>query len=539
MSPKTLLRYFPISACAAVLLSAGGQRLIASGTDANAGSWQMIVLSSPTQVAVPPPAPVTDAGYQSELTSIKAAQASITNNQRQAVDYWNKGGVLDWNQILISLVAATDLPPEPNADGTYSFPSAANPFAFPQYPFANPPYAARSYSYVSVATYEALKVAWYYKYLYNRPAPYSTNSGVQALSPASNLPGYPSEDGVVSAVSAALMKVLFPTQAALIDQKAAEHQQSAILAGRASQSDMAAGIALGQAVAAIFVARAGSDGMKNATGTQAQWDALAASASARGEIPWKSLEIPPRPPMLPFFGQVQGWMMGPADIVRERPGPPPSTSSAQMQTELTEVVNTVNNLTRAQAAIAYKWADGASSPTPPGHWDFILDSYIPNANFSEVRSARAFALLNMALHDGAVACWDTKYTYFNPRPSQMNPSLRSDIALPNFPSYESGHSVFSGAAATVLSYLFPGDTAYFASQRDEAALSRLYGGIHFRSDIEVGKDHGARVAGYTLRFAQNDGADNSAPSQDDGRGPQVSLPDPSGAQRAKRDARQQ
>ena len=118
-----------------------------------------------------------------------------------------------------------------------------------------------------------------------------------------------------------------------------------------------------------------------------------------------------------------------------------------MQQELAEVRNAVKHLTRAQAAISYKWADGASSPTPPGHWNFIADTYIERANFSEVRAARALALVNMALHDAAIACWDTKYTYFNPRPTQLDPKLRTAIALPNCPSYESGHSVFSGAAA--------------------------------------------------------------------------------------------
>jgi membrane-associated phospholipid phosphatase len=483
--------------------------LLTAGTDAGAGNWRMIVLSAPTQIPVPAPAAVNETGYVSELAAVKSAQSAITTTERQTVDYWNKGGVLQWNNILLAMVANADLPPEPNADGTYSFPSAATPFAFPQFPFANPPYAARSYSYVSVATYEALKVVWYYKYLYNRPAPYNADKSIQALSPATDLPGYPSEDAAISSVTAALLKILFPTQVDFITQKAAEQERAAILAGRASASDIAAGEAIGNAVAAIFAARAGSDGLKAATGTQPQWDALAAAASARGETPWKSLEIPPRPPMLPFFGQVLGWMMSPSDIVNSRPGPPPSTSSQQMKDEMTEVQNAVKHLTRAQAATSYKWADGASSPTPPGHWNFIAEPYVAAANFSEVRAARALALLNMALHDAAVACWDTKYAYFNPRPTQMDPSVRTQIALPNFPSYESGHSVFSAAAATVLTYLFPNGAAQFASDRDEAALSRLYAGIHFRSDIEVGKTHGAVVGGFAVRFGQSDGADGS------------------------------
>ena len=82
------------------------------------------------------------------------------------------------------------------------------------------------------------------------------------------------------------------------------------------------------------------------------------------------------------------------------------------------------------------------------------------------------------------------------------------VGLPNFPSYPSGHSTFSAAAAEVLSYLFPNGEAYFNSEKEEAAISRLYAGIHYRSDIELGKDHGSRVGGYTVRFARTDGADN-------------------------------
>ena len=298
-----------------------------------------------------------------------------------------------------------------------------------------------------------------------------------------------------------------PTSVQEIAEKAGEERQAALLSGKASSSDIAAGVALGQTVAALFVTRAATDGMKSATGTPAQWQALADAATARGEIPWKSLEIPPQPPMLPFFSSVKAWMMTPADILAERPGPPPSTSSDQMKEELTEVKNAVDNLTRDQEAAVYKWNDGANSVTPPGHWNMIAQPYVSGAKYNEVRAARAFALLNMALHDAAIACWDAKYAYFNPRASQLDPTIKVIIPLPNFPSYTSGHSTFSAAAAEVLSYLFPEDASYFASQRDEAALSRLYGGIHYPSDINVGKDHGQRIGDYTVRFAQQDGAD--------------------------------
>lgn len=477
-----------------------------AAADANAGSWKMIVLTGPTQIAVTAPVATTDAGYLTEVAAIKTAQASLTDTQKASITYWSAGGVLRWNEYLRELVARADLPPAPTDGGTYPAPSPANPFAYPTYPFSNPPYAARAYSYVTVAQYEALKAAWYYKYQYNRASPSTVDSGVKALMPATGIPSYPSEDAVESGVNLALLSLLFPTNVEEIKAKAADQQQAAMLSGRATASDVAAGVALGQAVASVFTKRASTDGMKAAGGNPALWQGLADGAKARGEIPWVSQETPARPPMLPVFGQVKGWMLTPTDFVAVRPGPPPSTSSAQMQTEVTEVRNTVNNLTRDQLATVYKWADGVSTVTPPGHWNTIAVPYVEKAQMSEVRAARTFALLNMALHDAAVGCWEAKYFYFNPRPSQMSSDVKVQTGLPNFPSYVSGHSDFSAAAADVLGYLFPDGASYFDAQQQEAAMSRLYAGIHYRSDIEVGMQHGKKIGEFTVNFAKGDGA---------------------------------
>ena len=495
-----------VSLLATVALLLAVPRVVSAGPDADAGNWRMIALTGPTQISVAAPSLVGSSDYQAELASIRSAQGRLTRAQRTAMMYWSRGGVLRWNEILLELVAKADLPPAPAADGTYPVPDANNPFGDPQFPFGNPPYASRAYSYVTVAQYEALKVAWYYKFLYNRQSPAQNDIGIQSLMPATGVPAYPSEDAVVSGVTAELLKLLFPTAVEKITLKAAEQRQAALLSGRASASDITAGLALGQTVAAVFTARAANDGMRTAGGNAAIWQALADAATARGEVAWRSLETPARPPMLPLFGSVRTWMMTAADVLRERPPAPPSTSSGQMAQELAEVKNVVNKLTRAQLAIVYKWADGVSTPTPPGHWNFIAQPLIANAGFSEVRTARAFALLNMAMHDAAVVTWETKFAYFNPRPSQLDPSIRTVIGLPNFPSYISGHSTYSSAAAEVLSYLFPANAASFRAQRDEAAVSRLYGGIHYRSDIEAGKQVGEKVAGYTIQAARSDGA---------------------------------
>jgi membrane-associated phospholipid phosphatase len=478
--------------------------LEAVSLDANAGTWRMILLTAPTQFTVAAPTAVSSAAYLAEVDAIKNAQSHLTSAQRQSIAYWSGGGVLRWNQLLRELVARYNLPPAPAPDGTYPVPSAENPFGDPNFPFANPAYAARAYSYVSAAQADALKSAWYWKYQYNRPSPAKVDNGVSALMPVSDLPSYPSEDAVLSGVTVEMLKVLFPGAVELITLKAAEQRNAALWSGKATASDIAAGLTLGKSVATVFLARASTDGMSTAGGSPALWQSMADAATARGEIAWVSQETPARPPMLPLFGQVRTWMMSPALLIAERPAPPPSTSSPEMATELAEVKNTVDHLTREQLAIAYKWNDGAGTYTPPGHWNDIAAEHIRDARMSEVRAARAFALLNMAMHDAAVGCWESKFAYFNPRPSQLDPGIKTPIGLPNFPSYSSGHSTFSAAATVILSYLFPSDADGFAAMRDEAAISRLYGGIHYRSDIEGGKAHGTRIGAYTLQFAQQD-----------------------------------
>ncbi|MFM9838637.1 MAG: phosphatase PAP2 family protein [Cyclobacteriaceae bacterium] len=526
-----LLMAIPFS-CKDITSSEGLVPLIPTNVDTNAGTWAPVLVTN-NQVIVPAPSATISVAYLAELAAVKDAQSKLTAEQKDIIDYWNVGGVLRWNQIFRKLVAQYNLPPVPNLDGSYPIPDAENPFSNPQFPFANPPYAARAYSYVSVAIYDALKSAWYYKDLYKRPAPYITDNAIQSLMPKIDLPSYPSEEATMSGSAAEMLKVLFPAAVEEITKLAADQRNAAKWAGKATDSDISAGLALGKAVATIMTAnstgvftipgasgasttaltvniaargRFRTDGIGAAIGTPAQWKAFADDAIAKGETPWISLDAPARPPMLPFFGNVRAWNLSPTQIASERPLPPPSTSSDKMKQELAEVKSFANNVTREQIAIVHKWADGAGTYTPPGHWNDIAEEYIRDKKYSEVRAARAFALLNMALHDAGVACWNTKYFYFNPRPSQLDPSIKTTTGIPNFPAYVSGHSTFSASAAAVLSYLFPEATNDFNTMADEASNSRLYGAIHYRSDCKEGLSLGKRVGAYTVTFAQADGA---------------------------------
>ncbi|HTE10042.1 MAG TPA: hypothetical protein VK645_03715, partial [Chitinophagaceae bacterium] len=279
-----------------------------SKTDADAGNWKTVLLTGPTEFPVAAPIATATPEYIAQVNEIRTWQADMTDEEKAIVKYWSAGAVLRWNEILRDLVAKHNLPPYQNADNSYPFPNANNPLAYPQFPFSNPPYAARAYGYVSAATYDALVAAYYYKKLYNRAAPYTVDATVNVMIPKSDLPSYPSEDAVVEGVSVEMLKLLFPGDQDYVQQKAEEHKRARILAGANIRSEIEAGEALGRAVAQKFVVRARGDRAGAAIGNQAQWTKMETDCIARGEKPWYSLEVPKRPPMLPLYGVVKAFL---------------------------------------------------------------------------------------------------------------------------------------------------------------------------------------------------------------------------------------
>ena len=475
--------------------------------DLNAGTWKLVLLSRPDTFAVAAPAATSSPAYAADLNAIKGYQHSLTSDQRAEIKYWSAGGVLRWNEIMRGLVAKYNLPPYQLSDGTYPIPSSANPFAYPLFPFANPPYSARAYAYVSAAQYDALVACWHYKTMYNRPAPYTVDSSVQALAGKTNLPSYPSEGAVLAGVTAEMMQLLFPDEIASIQQKLQQQEFSLIASGAAAPSDVTAGEALGRQVADAFIARGRADNAGKAVGTPAIWSSYVTAAQAAGQTPWESLETPARPPMLPLFGKVKGFLLDSAAVVALRPGPPPSTESDTMKQQVQQALNTVKKATRDQLSQVQFWADGVGTWTPAGHWNYIAAQDFIGQNWSEVRWARNMALLNMAEMDAAIECWYIKYYYFNPRPSQMDPIIRTLTGVPNFPAYVSGHSMFSGAACAILSHILPARAAAYQAMAQQAADSRIYAGIHYEIDCTVGMTVGQNVGDYAVQRALSDGAE--------------------------------
>lgn len=225
------------------------------------------------------------------------------------------------------------------------------------------------------------------------------------------------------------------------------------------------------------------------------------------------------PPLLPYWGANRPMAL---KRVADCPAPPPPPYSEEPGSaffkEGQEVWRIANAATQEQRQFALYWADDpGKTPTPAGHWAYIAGDVLKARKATLADAAEAYARLNIAMSDAFVAGWATKYQVHLIRPvtyvqlvidSNWVPQL---MHTPPFPEYPSGHSVQSAAAAGVLGALFGADTAFtdnthndrgwgprtfrsFKAAADEAAVSRLYAGIHFRSGVEGGKVQGACVA---------------------------------------------
>lgn len=502
-----LIALFVLAACSKDISQRSLPDFEPSSLEQNGGNWKPILLSSPLDITIPAPEATGSAAYQEELEEIEALQQNITASDKKAIAKWKNSGIIKWNETARKLVAIYNIPPEANPDGTYPAPNAQNPGAYPKFPFANPPYASRAYAYLQVAMYDAMVTTWHYKFTHNRMAPAANSQSIQSLEPLQDgLPSYPSEDAVVADVAYLLLKVMFPNDTVFLKKESDEQKRAKLVSGLASPSDIAAGESIAAQVAAKVLARYRTDGMGQSGGNPTVWKELEDAAVARGlTMPWKSLELPARPGMLPLFGNVKQFLISTQQRDSLRPPPPPAIGSEEFKTAIAEVKKMSEIKSGEVWRIAQLWGDGAGTYTPPGHWNEIACEAIVKNNFSELRTARTLALMNMAIFDAGISCWDAKTYYWYPRPSQVDPSIKT-IGLPNFPSYTSGHSTFSAAAATVLGYIFPDNAANYRAMSLEAAESRIYGGIHYRFDSEAGTECGEAIGSFAVKKGQADGS---------------------------------
>lgn len=434
--------------------------LVLAGFEPAAGGWTTWVIDRVSTLRpAPPPSRAATEAELVELRRLAAGRDAVT---RAAIAYWDTGPpAYRWNQLAVAGLLE---------DGVYTH------------------VAVRGLALLHVALHDATVAAWETKYAYKRPRPSHLDRRLSAVVVVPATPSYPAEHAVAAAAASEVLAYLQPDRAAFYRERAEEAARSRMLAGANYPSDLAAGLALGREVAARVIARGRADG---------------SAVAWTGRVPAEVGQWTGNQPVLPQAGWWRPWLLARPDELR--PAPPPAHDSPRMATEIDQV-RTVERTPRRIAAALF-WEHAAGGSRSYQFWNERLSRALLEYRLDHNApwSARAYAMTNVALYDAAVACWDAKYAYWAIRPDQLDRSLRPLFTTPNHPSYPSGHSCFGSAAATVLAHLFPREAAAFEALASESSESRLWAGIHFRSDLDAGRALGRAVGRRTIEWARADG----------------------------------
>ena len=364
-----------------------------------------------------------------------------------------------------------------------------------------PPEASRALAILHLAMFDAVNG------IERTYTPYLVPSGVPASA---------SSEAAASAAAHRVLVALFAERAGSFDDLHAQ-----VLGTLPVSPQRARGAAWGEHVAEQMLAARLNDNS----------DAMVTSPSGGGPGVW----VPTPPPfasyLLPQWGTVAPFAM-PASA-HFRPLGPPALDSTEYADDYNEVkaYGSVASVVRTpdQREVALFWADGAGTETPAGHWNSIAQAVAALRGNTMAQNARLFALLNAAMGDAAICAWEAKYQFHNWRPvtairngtDDGNAATAADplwtplLVTPPFPDYVSGHSTFSAAAARVLALFYGTDQVAFTSGADflpgvtrsftsfsaaasEAAMSRVYGGIHFRFASEDGMTAGGEIGEWVF-----------------------------------------
>jgi PAP2 superfamily len=381
------------------------------------------------------------------------------------------------------------------------------------YDIFTPPVAGRIYAYSNLAYYEALRF-----------------KSAQTSSITAKLKGFetipqPEKNKEYDFRLAAVKSFFTVAKALTFSKDSLAVTESSLLIAFENSDDESVyknSIAFGDSIAAVILKRAASDNYKKTRGMPkfsvfketGRWQQTPPDYADAVEPNWKLI----KPLLLDSAAQF-------------KPAPPPPfdlNKNSQYYKELMEVFTTSKQITPLQDTIAHYWDDNPfvtehtghlmfanKKTTPGGHWMGIISILCQQTKADEVKTAAAYAYTSCAIFDGFISCWDEKYRSRMVRPitvirENIAPEWNSLLQTPPFPEYTSGHSVITAAASTVLSQLF-GDAVAFhdtteleylglersfnsiQAAADEAGISRLYGGIHYRSAIMEGKKQGQQV----------------------------------------------
>jgi membrane-associated phospholipid phosphatase len=427
----------------------------------HAGTWKTWVIGSGSQLRVPPPPDRT--ATQKELDEIEQVAATRDHAALDRVAYWDTGSPsYRWSEIAVA---------EHLKNGV------------------GWPIASRNLALMHIAIYDAMIAAWDSKYAYNRPRPTAVKPGLATVAATPPSPSYPAEHAVAAGAASEVLAYVFPDRAAFFREQAEEAARSRLTAGVNYRSDIEAGLALGRQVAALVIARGKIDG------TSAKWTGVVPAGPGK----WNGTN-----PILPLAGTWRPWVLSSPDEFR--PAAPIPYDSPEKAAELAEIKNFQRTPQTNNEALFWEAAVGGLRAHQ--YWNEQLGKKTLEYRLDDdpPRAARAFVLPFVTLYDAAIACWEAKYTYWAIRPNQLDPEVKTVFATPNHPSYPAAHACSSIAIARVLGYLFPRDAEAFATLAERAAESRIWAGIHYRSDIVAGRALALGVANKVIERAKQDEA---------------------------------
>jgi hypothetical protein len=290
--------------------------------------------------------------------------------------------------------------------------------------------------------------------------------------------------GAVAGASAPVLRYGFPLDTAGID--AVLRNEEAALPP-AEQDDFRVGEGIGRATATQVIARARND----------NFTAVWTGSIPTGPGKWTSLSNPPAPPAFPLGGEIKTLFL--TSGRQFRPAPPPAFGSGAFRDDLAEVRRIADSRTPVQDSLAKFWAM-ATGTMVVGYWNTMALQLLTADRLGERDAAHLLALLNAAGWDALTACHDAKYTYWVARPSGADPAIVTAIGVPNHPAFPSNHACLSGTSAQILGAIFPAQRAAMMAQANEAAISRLYAGIHYRFDAEAGLEIARKVSAHALEL---------------------------------------
>jgi len=429
---------------------------LSAQVERDAGQWKTWIIPSGSamRLAAPPAGDITN----TELQWVKDCMGRRDQPTLDLIRYWDAGApAYRWMQVAMQRIVNSSL-------------------AGPQ--------QTRALALVAAAISDSTVAGWDSKYAYGRRYPSTVDPTITTVVAVPQSPSYPSEHAFTAGAAAAVLSYLFPDEAAKFSDMAYQAAISRVMAGVAFPSDALSGLDLGDDVGKAVVAWAQQDG---------------STQQFTGSFPttpgvWSSAN-----PVTPLAGLWKPWVLTSAAELRL--GKPPAFGSDAANAQYATVKNL--NRTNATNHLAWFWQPGFFQP-----WlqQLDLEIFQNHLDLNPPRAARAYAYQAIAQHDAILACWDSKYAYLEPRPSQADPTIMPVFANPQHPGYPSGHACASGASAAVMSYLFPSDSQLLLQMATDAGMSTFDAGVHTQLDVSDGLSVGQLVGQKAVARAQADGA---------------------------------